>query len=866
MTFDPVLDRMQSNFTFGGVEVDAAERSLRVEGLPVALGGRAFDLLIALLERAGRLVSKDELLDAVWGRTIVEEANLHVHVSALRKVLGPAAIATVPGRGYRFALALDGPVAAPNAATPTAQPTSLAAAPASPYAGVAPLPLVGRANDTSALLALIGPHRLVTITGVGGIGKTRLAADALWTLRERYADGVATVELAALADPSLIAGAVANALRMTVSGDGDALPALLAAVRPLDALLLLDNAEHLVDAVAAVADALVKAAPSLHVLVTSQVPLRVEHERVFRLGGLDVPEGHGETSAAEALTFGAVALFDERLQAADRRARVDDDNVAVVLELCRKLDGTALAIELAAARCPLLGIRGVAERLDERFRLLRSSSRSAPSRQQTLGAAMDWSHSLLSAEQQAAFRQLGVFTGGFTLEMAVHVIRVPGLDDVDCIDLLAELVDRSLIAVDAGEAPRYRLLETGRLFALAKLAEAGEGAALRARHASTLREHFERAWHDSWLLPEASFVERYEPDLDNLRTALDEALLHDPHAAIAMAGAATRLWRWLSLHPEAMARCQAAAALVDAATPPALEARLWEGMAQVSGELSHSNSRPAAQRAAELYAQIGDARGRYLSLAHLAFSYSGSGGTAPEAAVALAEMQRIEDPRWPAALRLFGRKIEANLALADGDFEAARAATRTRLELASACGLQRDVNAALGNLADLALIVGDAGEAVRLGHSLLARLRRRDAATRAMVEGNLLHALLARGSDDEARTAAAEVIDKLRPLGFMFLMYICDALALLAAREGRWPAAALLLGFADAAYAAQGQTRELNEARAGDEARRGVVAHCSAGEIETWLREGGGLDAEDVCAIALESRGRRAGAPQLFTR
>lgn len=840
---------MQSKFTFGGVEVDATERSLRVEGRPVALGGRAFDLLVALLERAGRLVGKDELLDAVWGRTIVEEANLHVQVSALRKVLGAGAIATIPGRGYRFAFALDGP-----SSPPAVPPRPIAAGSDSPHAVIAPLPLVGRAHDSAALLALIGTHRLVTITGAGGIGKTRLAADALWTLRERYADGVATVELAALSDPALIAGAVANALKMTVSADGDALPALLAAVRPLDALLLLDNAEHLVDAVAAVADALVKAAPSLRVLVTSQVPLRVAHERVFRLGGLDVPEGSGPTSAAEALTFGAVALFDERLQAADRRARVDDDNIAAVLELCRQLDGTALAIELAAARCPLLGIRGVASRLDERLRMLRSSSRATPSRQQTLGAAMDWSHSLLSAEQQAAFRQLGVFTGGLTLEMAVRVIAVPGLDAVDCVDLLAELVDRSLVAVDTGEPPRYRLLETGRLFALAKLAEAGEGAAVRARHASIVREHFEHAWHDSWVLPEASFVERYEPDLDNLRTALDEALLHDPQAAIAMAGAATRLWRWLSLHPEAMARCRAAAALVDAATPPALEARLWEGMAQVSGELSHSNSRPAAQRAAELYAQIGDARGRYLALAHLAFSYSGSGGTAPEAAAALAEIKRIEDPSWPAALRLFGRKIEANLALADGDFEAARAATRARLELASACGLQRDVNAALGNLADLALVAGDADEAVRLGRALLARLRRRDAATRAMVQGNLLHALLAQGSDEEARTAASEVIDKLRPLGFMFLMYICDALALLAAREQRWPAAALLLGYADTAYAAQAQTRELNEARACDEARLAVAAHCSGAEIATWLGQGAGLDAEDVCAIALDLR------------
>ena len=833
---------MHRTYVFENAEVDPAERALRIAGQPVVLRGRAFDLLVVLLERAGSLVSKDDLLVAVWGPVIVEEANLHVHVSALRKLFGVRAIETVPGRGYRFLLPLS------DRAEPGLADVHIPSARA-----VAPLPLIGRGADLLALEALLATDRLVTVIGAGGIGKTRLATAALWNARDRHAGGVATVDLTSLTDPALLPGAIATAFKLSLPSGGDAIATLVAAVRPLDAVVLIDNAEHLVDAVATVAQALVDGAPALRVLVTSQVPLRVSHERVFRLGGLAVPPGAGETTVNEALRYGAVALFDERLRAADARARVDDGNIAAVLDVCRRLDGIALALELAAARSPVLGVRGVAQRLDERFRLLRLDSRSGPSRQQTLGATMAWSHGLLTAEQQAAFRQLGVFVGTFTLEMAVHVIRVPGLDDVDAIDLLVELVDRSLVTVDATEPPRYRLLETGRLFALAKLAESGEEAALRERHVQALRDRFDLAWHESWLLDEETFVERYEPDLDNLRAALVHAQVTDSDAAIAMAGAATRLWRWLSLHPEALQHLQAAADLIDANTPPALEARLWEGIAQVSGELSHAKCRPAAQRAAELYARLGDARGRYLALAHFVFSHSGSGG-APEAVAAFAEMQRIEDPAWPPTVRGFGRKVEANHALDLGDIDHARVATRARLELGSTCGSRREVNAALNNLADLALICGDATEAVRLGRSLMSRLQQRETSTRAMTMGNLLHALLAQGADAQARVLAIELVDVLRQIDFLSLMYVADALALLAAREGRWATAGRLIGFADAAYGAQVQGRELNETWARSEAWRALQS--AREDIATWLAQGALLDSPAVCMAALERPAR----------
>jgi predicted ATPase/DNA-binding winged helix-turn-helix (wHTH) protein len=835
---------MQRTYRFENVQVDAAQRTLRVAGQPVAVGGRAFDLLVALVERAGGLVTKDELLVAVWGPLIVEEANLHVHVSALRKLLGPRAIETVPGRGYRFLLpAVDAPAA--DAPVATEAPAAFA------VRVVAPQPLIGREDELHALEALLAAHRLVTVIGAGGIGKTRLAAMATWQARDRHGAGVAVVDLTSLADAALLPVAIATALKLRSPGGDDPVAALVATVRPLDALVLIDNAEHLVDAVAKIAQALVDGAPSLRVLVTSQVPLRVSHERLYRLGGLSVPVAGAAIAAQDALRFGAVALFDERLQAADARARVDDGNIEAVLDICRRLDGIALAIELAAARCPVLGVRGVAQRLGERFRLLRLDSRSGPSRQQTLGATMAWSHGLLTPEQQAAFRQLGVFVGTFTLEMAVEVIAVPGLDAVDAIDLLAELVDRSLVAVDATEPPRYRLLETGRLFALAKLAESGEEPAVRARHVSAMRARFEQACTASWQIDEATFLARYEPDLDNLRAALDHAQATDAVAAVALSSAATRLWRLLSLHPEALQRLQDAADLIDERTPMRLEARLWEGLAEAAVELSHAKCRPAAQRAAELYARLGDDRGRYLALAHYVFTYSGSGGAA-EAVDAFAQMQQLEDPDWPASVRGVGRKVEANHALDRGDIDHARVATRERLELGSQCGSRREVNSSLNNLADLALISGDALEAVRMCRLLMARLQPREASTRVVTTGNLLNALLKLGDDAAARVAAGELVDVLRQIDFMFLMYVADGLALLAVREGRLATAGRLVGYTDAAYQAQGQNRELNEAWAHGEVERLLGQACTPAERAAWIAEGATLEPHAICVIALE--------------
>src|SRR5882672_470153 len=419
---------ISETWRFGRIEVRPAERVLLVDSKAAKLGARAFDLLLALVERRDRIVAKNELLDTVWPGLVVEENNLQVHISTLRKLLGPQVIATVPGRGYRFTAAPDDSaarhaVAAVSAAAPAASWATPSAA--SAVAATAPLtnlpadlpPLYGRDEDLPALRALIEAHKVVTVVGAGGIGKTALAQALAHQLRGEFEDGVWLVELAPVADATLVATTVAGVLRVELGAAApiETLAGELAASRML---LVLDNCEHLLLAVAELVSALRRAAPNVQLLATSQEPLKVAQEHAYRLSALALPAEAGIESARQA---GAVALFEARARAAQPQFALNEKNLAAVVEVCRRLDGIALAIELAAARVPLLGIEGLRARLNERFRVLTGGARLALRRHQTLRAALDWSHGLLTHEEQTVFRRLGVFAGSFGLDSAQRV-------------------------------------------------------------------------------------------------------------------------------------------------------------------------------------------------------------------------------------------------------------------------------------------------------------------------------------------------------------------------------------------------------------------------------------------------------------
>lgn len=425
---------------FGRFELRPAERLLLADGLPVNLGTRAFDVLVVLAARRSEVIDKDQLIEAVWPGMVVEDNNLTVQISALRKLLEPGTITTVTGRGYQFTARAQEPLldrqpGLKRGNVPAAMPA-----------------LYGRTTDIDAVLAAMSRSSLVTLCGAGGIGKTSLAILLAYRLSTRFRGGAWLVELAATRDTSLVPAVVAQTLGLPLPGLAPALQELVRSSQDGEFVLVLDNCEHLLEGVAALASALARDAPGIRILVTSQEPLHVQGEQIYRLGPLSVPDEH-EMSAA--LDHGAVRLFVERVRALQADFNPRADEIEVIVRICRQLDGIALAIELAAARVPLLGLVGVNARLGARLRTLGTGVRAPASRHQTLRAALDWSFNLLPAETQRVLRRIGVFHGGFCADTALHVAsETPQDDELWLLNQLDILLDRSLLVVARGGRTR----------------------------------------------------------------------------------------------------------------------------------------------------------------------------------------------------------------------------------------------------------------------------------------------------------------------------------------------------------------------------------------------------------------------------
>ena len=539
---------------FGRFEVLPAQRQLLVDGQPALLGARAFDLLLCLVEHRDRVVGKDELMARVWPGVVVEENNLTVQVSALRKVLGSEAIATLAGRGYRFTLpeqesaaAGPSPVGAPPPPV-SYVPPALAAPPNNLPAERSSF--IGREEEIAAVRQALHQHRLVTLTGIGGTGKTRLALRVggleLVAAPGRFPDGVFFVDLAPVGDVELVSATMASACGVPL-GEGAGLSGdssddrLVAALARRTSLVIVDNCEHLLEAVATLVDRILAECPDIHVLATSREALGLEGEQVVQVPSLSVPDA----SASDAVTD-AMRLFVDRAQAAQSGFTLDVQALPAVAEICRRLDGIPLAIEFAAARVAHLSVQQIAERLQDRFRLL-TGGRRRLQRQQTLQAALDWSHDLLREEERAVFRRLAVFAGSFALDAAEAVCSSGDIGKGQVLDLLGSLVAKSLVGVveGAGGQVRYRLLETVRMYAFEKLAAAGDAQALRTRHCD---------WYLVWLdaipikrlLHDLATVAAVGQEIDNLRAAADWCQASD--LPDRLAHLATRMYGywWLS--------------------------------------------------------------------------------------------------------------------------------------------------------------------------------------------------------------------------------------------------------------------------------------------------------------------------------
>ncbi len=836
----------------GRFELQPQTYRLLVDGMPANLGARALDLLFTLAAEPGRLLSKGELLDSVWPGLVVEENNLATQVSTLRKLLGGDVIATVPGRGYRFTAELQAVAdAAPRGTTATKPATRLPRT---------LTPLHGRDDDLGALAQLVDAHALVTVVGPGGIGKTLLAQHLLDARRAAYAHGVCWVELADTREPAALPRAIGAAIGLHVADD-DPLGSLCVSLAPLVILVALDNAEHVLEPLAAVVAALLDAAPGLKLVVTSQAPLMLPAEALHRIGPLALPSE--APTAAEAKTYAAVALFVERAQAADARFALTDANAPAVVALCRALDGLPLAIELAAARAPMLGVAELAASMQDRLRLLTANrNRAAPERHRTLRAALEWSHGLLEPRERTVFRRLAVFAGGSALETIRRVLVDDALDGWDVLDGLGDLVDRSLVALvtdetDEDGAPRYRLLESTRAYALEQLVAAREEQALRRRHAEALADHLAARWDAQYVAgtSQERWVRQLQHDSENARAAFAWALASG-HAAAALAiGATIMQSQPCAMIFERNALATACEPLLDA--PVDARLRLHALVALCNARVTTRPHRigDATERAVALartlVADGADPFELYLALAvHTRFC---AWTDRPEAAhAAQSQLRAVEDPDWPPQRRIVGLAAHIRVTqMLPG--QAAREEhlrlVRRYAELGEVCG--QDQGSSTSDLMDAELSCGHAEEAVRLGRLLLEPrpgMEARDANGRAYGSINYGGALLALGRVAEARAPLQTAWNLAVPREIPHL--VADHLALLAALEGRPEDAARLVGYADAAYRRRAQGREPNEAAA--RARAAALAEQTLGSAreEALRAEGETLADAEVQRVA----------------
>lgn len=834
---------------FAHFELRPAERQLLIEGQVAALGARAFDVLLALVERRERVVSKSELFDLVWPDTVVEENNLAVHVRALRRLLGPTAITTIPGRGYRC----TAPLRESAAASDSVSAGAAAARDVAPHLKTNlpdALPaLIGRDDDLDALGALLARHRLVTIVGAGGIGKTLLAQHALSQRRDGYAHGVGWVELAAVADATQVVGAIAGALDVRPGSGG--VRGLAAALAPLELMLALDNAEHLVAEIAQVARTLLELAPGVRLLVTSQAPLRLAQEHVHRLGALAVP-AVGTLPPGDALAFGAVALFVERARAAGGVFALGADNCADVIDIVRRLDGLPLAIELAAARVPLLGLQRLRAALDERLRVLTAGARDAPARQRTLRAALEWSHTLLDDSEQAVFRRLAPVCGSASLELVRQLVTDERIDEWAAVDALGGLVDRSLVAVGDSEPIRYRLLESPRALALERLRAAGEEKPLVARHARVVAAVFERAYEDYFSGRFRVDVWRHaiEPDLDNGRSAFAWAREHDPRAAVAMMpGLLLALLR--ALVPERQALCDAIDPLLDAPDLPLLSrarAAVEAGLVVTSNRIPLGIAR--GQRALALARDAGDRRLLCMAWAVVAFGFAQSRDQGSAAREALERLRDLCDLSWPPQVMRRIQNCGGLLLAAHGRFDEAFAALNWAVRLDEQIDTQEPV--ALNNLAYVELMAGRYDDALRHGAEVVARLRgTRYADALSLALTHVTQGWLEKGDTVQARAAARAGWPPASRLMHQALW--ADHLAWLAAAEGRPRAAARIAGYADAAYLGL-QDARFDSQRPYDEALRIARAALGEAEVRRLMADGRTLRDEHIEPLSFAER------------
>ncbi|WP_420562329.1 ATP-binding protein [Thalassobaculum sp.] len=613
-----------ASYSFGPFVLSVQRRLLLRDGSPVPLGSRAFDLLRVLVSRAGEVVGKDDLIASVWPDTFVEESNLRVHVAALRRVLedetaGTRYIVNVPGRGYSFSIPVTATGPDPDAATsaPAASPQTRPAADSVRSLPVRLVRTIGRSDDVEAIAGTLADRRFTTIVGPGGIGKTTVALCVAEELAGSMRDPARFVDLATISSARSLPAAVATALGLSLPTENQ-IAGLAEGLRDRHMLVILDNCEHVLTEAALFAEAVLRAAPQVHLLATSREPLRAEGEWLHRLGPLEAPPVGVPLTADQALRYSAVELFVERAAARLEGFTLLDTDAECVAEICRRLDGVPLAIEFAAATVDTYGLEELARQLEHRFTVLTRGRRTALPRHQTLRATLDWSYDILTSGEKAALRRLSVFRGRFTADAAAAVLSGSDGTDIDLTaadvpGILLNLVAKSLMVREQRRtASVYRLLETTRHYGAERLAESGEEDCVAASHARFLRAFLDDTDQKQEDYAPSDWRETFGSLIDDIRSAFDWAYSAggDAKIGVGLTIVSAPIWFRLSLMGEFHQHLTTALSRLDEAWPEraAMEMHLTEALGHANWHTAGPGPQMVAafQRALALAEQIGE--------------------------------------------------------------------------------------------------------------------------------------------------------------------------------------------------------------------------------------------------------------------